>query len=82
MQDFDYDIIDGLAMGVVEDTWPMFGSISTPSTPSTFESITTLASNLDLEANDTWEVLKIYSPLIESLGFVSTCYFSLGIFNC
>jgi hypothetical protein len=59
LQDFYYDVIDDLAIGVVEDTWPMFGSISTPSTPSTSKIITTLASNLDLEVNDTWEVLKI-----------------------
>ncbi len=59
LQDFDYDVIDDLATWVVEDSWPMFGSISTPSTPSTSKSITTLASNLDLEINDTWEVLNI-----------------------
>jgi hypothetical protein len=82
MQDFDYDIIDDLAMKVVEDTWPMFGSILTPSTPSTFESITTLANNLDSEANDTWEVLKIYLPGIKSFGSINTCCFSLGMFYC
>ncbi len=47
MQDYDYDVIDDLKMGLVEDSRPMVGSISTPCSPYTFESIAT-PSNLDM----------------------------------
>jgi hypothetical protein len=48
LQDYDYDVIDDLKMGLVEDSRPMVSSISTPCSPCTFENITT-PSNLDME---------------------------------
>jgi len=47
LQDYDYDVIDDLKMGFVEDSRPMVGSISTPCSSYTFERIAS-PSNLDM----------------------------------
>jgi hypothetical protein len=48
LPNYDYDGPNDLKMGSLEDTWPVVGSISTPSAQSSFENIVTL-SIVDLE---------------------------------
>jgi hypothetical protein len=62
MQDFDYDGVDDLAMGLTKDAKLLVNSISTLNGPFAYESITT-QSNLDLNVNVAWETLKMQLTL-------------------
>jgi hypothetical protein len=62
MQDFDYDGVDDLAMGLTKDSRLLVNSISALNGPFAFESITT-QSNLDLNIDVAWETLKMQLTL-------------------
>jgi hypothetical protein len=57
-QGFDYDDAQLELGNLTEDFRPIFGLISTPSGPFSYESIATL-NDLDEETKIAWEVLKV-----------------------
>jgi len=72
MQDFDYDGVDDLAMGLTKDSKLLVNSISTLNGPFAFESITT-QSNLDLNMDVAWETLKM-QPTLNQKSFTKGFY--------
>jgi hypothetical protein len=62
MQDFDYDGVDDLAMGLTKDSRLLDNSISTLNGSFASESITT-QSNLDLNVDVALETLKMQLTL-------------------
>ncbi len=65
-QNFDYEVGDDLALGLLNNLDPMVGSISTPITPAPLKSFIT-PSNLDLNVAVIWELFKAH--LIQNQKF-------------